>query len=117
MAQLAARSYYDETGTYEGGSGRTVDTSPMPPTPLPRPVTSPNPVPSDGLPPPINPSDAPIVTPSIPPAPYPTNTGIVPPHLQMTWIQAHPMVIPVGIGLAGLLLGLTIGIAVGSRKR
>lgn len=111
---MAMRSPYESDGPMPG----------MPRLPAPQlPVPTPS---AGGLPPPAQPSTTPDVTPDapmpvpsipIPTVPYPADPrGPLIPPVAQTWLQAHPLVLPIGGGLAALLLGITIGVAVGRRR-
>lgn len=55
----------------------------------------------------------------MPTVPYPSPPPIpFVPAAAKTWLQAHPLVLPVGGGIAAaLILGLTIGVSVGRRRQ
>jgi hypothetical protein len=77
------------------------------------------PKPTDPLPPPmLPPSLPPVPTTAPPPVPYPGPEPIpfVPPGAR-TWFQANPWVLPVGGGVAALIIGIAIGAAIGRRPR
>lgn len=62
---------------------------------------------------------APMPSVEVPQVPYPATTPIPMPGAlaTRTWLQARPWVAPVGAGVVGVLLGLTIGLAAGRRSR
>lgn len=54
-----------------------------------------------------------------PPLPMPTvpYPAVEIPMVPQSWFQAHPLVIPIGGSLLALLVGLTVGVAIGKRLR
>lgn len=70
-----------------------------PPDPLPQPIPDPMP---------------PAPVPVVPPVPYPAPA---PMPCTRTWLQERPWLLPAGSGLLAFLIGLTIGVSAGRRKR
>lgn len=73
--------------------------------------------------PPTVPAPTPCLAPSPeapPQVPYPVSppsSGPIVPQAARTWLQQRPWLAPVGTGVIGILLGLTIGLAARRRPR